>query len=373
MPWEGSDLWLATLDADGRPRGTRHVAGGEGESIFQPAWSPAGELHFVSDRSGWWNLYRERAGRIVPLLPDGGRVRRAAMGVRHDDLRLRRRRRDRLPLRAGRPLAPRADRRRRRASRRSPRPTARCATCTSGTASPPASPLPSARARRWCASISRSRTLLGAAPGERRASTTRPTSRSPSRSSSRPRAGAPRTPSSMRRATAGFVGPSRRTRPPLLVISHGGPTGATSAALEPKLQYWTSAASPWSTSTTAAARATAAPTASGSTAPGASSTSTTSSTRRATWSRAATSTRSAWRSAARAPAATRRWPRSTFRDVFQAGASHYGISDLEALARDTHKFESRYLDRLIGPYPRPGDLYRERSPIQLRRAALERR
>src|SRR5205807_6651339 len=53
----------------------------------------------------------------------------------------------------------------------------------------------------------------------------------------------------------------------------------------------------------------------------------------------------------------------TFRDVFKAGASHYGISDLETLAKDTHKFESRYLDGLIGPYPEHRDLYIARSPI----------
>jgi dipeptidyl aminopeptidase/acylaminoacyl peptidase len=53
----------------------------------------------------------------------------------------------------------------------------------------------------------------------------------------------------------------------------------------------------------------------------------------------------------------------TFRNVFRAGASYYGVSDLEALARDTHKFEARYLDSLIGPYPDRRDLYVERSPI----------
>jgi dipeptidyl aminopeptidase/acylaminoacyl peptidase len=52
-----------------------------------------------------------------------------------------------------------------------------------------------------------------------------------------------------------------------------------------------------------------------------------------------------------------------FRDVFRAGASYFGVGDLEALARDTHKFESRYCDRLVGPYPERRDLYLERSPL----------
>jgi dipeptidyl aminopeptidase/acylaminoacyl peptidase len=55
----------------------------------------------------------------------------------------------------------------------------------------------------------------------------------------------------------------------------------------------------------------------------------------------------------------------TFRDDFSAGASYFGIGDLETMARDTHKFESRYLDGLIAPYPEHADLYRDRSPIHV--------
>jgi dipeptidyl aminopeptidase/acylaminoacyl peptidase len=57
MPWDGTDLEVIEIGAgDAAPR---HVAGGPAESIFQPSWSPDGRLHFVSDRTGWWNLYRE--------------------------------------------------------------------------------------------------------------------------------------------------------------------------------------------------------------------------------------------------------------------------------------------------------------------------
>ena len=73
--------------------------------------------------------------------------------------------------------------------------------------------------------------------------------------------------------------------------------------------------------------------------------------------------RTGLRSAAAAPAATPRCARSPSTTCFRAGASWYGIGDLEALLRDTHKFESRYLDRLVGPWPEAAAIYRARSPI----------
>ena len=58
MPWDGTELWLAESGRRWRPANARRIAGGPDESIFQPEWSPDGVLHFVSDRTGWWNLYR---------------------------------------------------------------------------------------------------------------------------------------------------------------------------------------------------------------------------------------------------------------------------------------------------------------------------
>jgi hypothetical protein len=66
MPWDGSELWLGRLDDRGTVFDAQRIAGGIDESIFQPEWSPDGVLHFVSDRSGWWNLYRWR-GVAEPL------------------------------------------------------------------------------------------------------------------------------------------------------------------------------------------------------------------------------------------------------------------------------------------------------------------
>ncbi|HEY89121.1 MAG TPA: S9 family peptidase, partial [Thermoflexia bacterium] len=69
MPWDATALWVARVLVDGRLDAPRLIAGGADESIYQPAWSPDGVLHFISDRTGWWNLYRWREGRVEPLLP----------------------------------------------------------------------------------------------------------------------------------------------------------------------------------------------------------------------------------------------------------------------------------------------------------------
>ncbi|MBK6799821.1 MAG: S9 family peptidase [Acidobacteria bacterium] len=67
MPWDGSDLWVAEIDVAGDLKNIEHIAGGERESIFQPEWSPEGILYFVSDRNNWWNIYRRRDGRVEPV------------------------------------------------------------------------------------------------------------------------------------------------------------------------------------------------------------------------------------------------------------------------------------------------------------------
>ncbi|MCA9070595.1 MAG: PD40 domain-containing protein, partial [Planctomycetaceae bacterium] len=79
MPWDGTELWVAELRNDGTLEKFRKVAGGESESIFQPEWSPDGELYFISDRSGWWNLYRcdiDKSQNAFPVCP-----REAEFGV----------------------------------------------------------------------------------------------------------------------------------------------------------------------------------------------------------------------------------------------------------------------------------------------------
>ena len=70
MPWVATEAWVGEITDDGMLRDARRVAGGADEALFQPEWSPDGDLYLVSDRGkGWWNLYRERAGSLEPMAP----------------------------------------------------------------------------------------------------------------------------------------------------------------------------------------------------------------------------------------------------------------------------------------------------------------
>ena len=69
MPWDGCELWLADVDDAGALHGARRIAGCRNEAVQQPLWSPDGRLHFVSDRSGWWNLYRWQGDTALALCP----------------------------------------------------------------------------------------------------------------------------------------------------------------------------------------------------------------------------------------------------------------------------------------------------------------
>ena len=102
MPWGGTELWTGEIDATGRIGECRKVAGGREESIFQPAWSPDGVLHFVSDRSGWWNLYRWHAGRAEPLCEMEAEFGMPQWGLGHEHLWIRGPRPRRLRLHATR-------------------------------------------------------------------------------------------------------------------------------------------------------------------------------------------------------------------------------------------------------------------------------
>ena len=67
MPWDHTELWTADISEGGTPGHATRVAGQPSESIFQPEWSPDSVLYFVSDRTGWWNLYRRRDGHIEAM------------------------------------------------------------------------------------------------------------------------------------------------------------------------------------------------------------------------------------------------------------------------------------------------------------------
>ena len=364
MPWDGSELWVGDLASDGSISNARRVAGGERESIFQPEWSPAGELHFVSDRTGWWNLYREHDDNVEALAPMAGEFGtpqwifgmstyafladgRIACIVSQDGI-------DRLAyVQPGEPtqlqsadLPYTAYTRRLRASGNTLVFIA-------------ASPTEAAAVIRLDTSSGERETLRRSLDQD-----IDPKYISPPRSISFPTESGKAVGHALYYppANADFVGPAGQL-PPLIVESHGGPTAMTQAQLNLDIQYWTSRGfgvvdvnyggssgfgrayrerlnGRWGIVDTEdcinAARYLAE-------------------------QGEVDGERLAIRGGSAGGYTT--LCALVFHDDFAAGASYYGVADCEALATDTHKFESRYLDGLIGPYPEAREVYRARSPI----------
>ncbi|MBW2244889.1 MAG: S9 family peptidase [Deltaproteobacteria bacterium] len=362
MPWDGTDLLVLGFGPEG-PRGApRRVAGGPDESIFQPRFSPAGVLTWISDRSGWWNLEQLREGGAIPVCAEAAEFGRPlwVFGLSSYDFESE----DRL-------LCIRSGERGDELVRLD---------LSNGNASVLATPfneLEGLRVER------RNAVFLGASPTrpmtvcrldldtgqiEEIASAFETTGYDPALWSV---AQPVRYASTDGREAHAFLyrpthpetsGPAGEA-PPLLVKSHGGPTAATGPALRLGIQYWTSRGFAVMDVNYA-----------GSTGYGRAYRN----ALRGAWGvadvddcceAAAFAVREGASDAARlaitggSAGGYTTLCALTFRDVFGAGASHYGIGDLEALVRDTHKFEARYLDRLVGPYPEARERYRERSPI----------
>ena len=369
MPWNGTTLYLAELDAQGRVIEPRIIAGGVAESVFQPEWSPDGHsIVFVSDRSNWWNLYRfdlstrttepltpmdaefgvpqwnlgaatyayAGAGRIVCAYSKAGIGHLAVLDLTRNTLR---------PLEL--PFAEfgsvRAD-----------------GQCVVFRAAAPDQP--------------NSIVKLNLDSGEQR------TLRKSTRLLDQPdlqiadyltKVVPVEFPTENRKTAFGLFYPpynpdytaDPNEKPPLLVKCHGGPTSSASSALNLGIQYWTSRGI-----------AVLDVNYGGSTGFG----------RdyrerlHLNWGivdvedcvngakylaqQGLVDERRAVISGGSAGGYTT-LAALVFRDFFQGGASYYGVSDIAVLARDTHKFESRYLDWLIGPYPQEEVRYRERSPL----------
>ncbi len=363
MPWDGTELFVCDLDAEGLPENVERVAGGLDESIFQPEWSPDGTLHFVSDRTGWWNLYRLGPGSVEPLSEKEVEfgVPQWAFGMSTYAF-----------VSAGQLVCSYTER---GASHLALLDT------DTGELEPVETPY-SSIAHVHAGEAAGDVVFLGGSPSEPTcvvrldpSSGHREVLRRASDLEINPAYISVPEPVEFptekgRTAYAFFYAPENRDYaapedelPPLLVMSHGGPTAATSTVLDLEVQYWTSRGI-----------AVLDVNYGGSAGYGRE-------YRRrldGEWGVVDVEdcANGALYLARRGLVDGERLMITggsaggyttlcalTFTDTFAAGASHFGVSDLEALAKETHKFESRYLERLIGPYPRRAGLYRERSPI----------
>ena len=362
MPWDGTELWLADLDEAGTSLSNlTKIAGGSDESIFQPEWSPNGELYFVSDRTNWWNLYRWRDGAVQPVYP--------------------------MEAEFGRPQwvfgmstygFERADNIICTYTQNGIWYLARLNT-EQGTLTPIDTPYSSLSdlqvSNGFAYLIGGSATRPNAVVRlNLQTNETQILRQSTDLTVDTAYLSVPESiefPTENRlTAHAIYYPPKNRDfeapegeMPPLLVISHGGPTSAAQTTLNLGTQYWTSRGF-----------AVLDVNYGGSTGYGRSYRQRLNGqwgivdvqdclngAKHLVRQGLADGDRLAIRGGSAGGYTT--LCALTFYDTFSAGASYFGVSDLEALALETHKFESRYLDSMIGPYPEAKSQYKERSPI----------
>ncbi len=368
MPWDSTELLVADLSADGRSIGEPTVvAGGPGESVIQPLWRADGVLHFISDRTDWWNVYRRDAGGSVVAVTEleaevgtpawvFGMTRYGFLGDGRTVIAYASDGLDRLAIVDDDGAVVDVD--------------------------TPYSELASLATRDGRvafvgAGFTQEAVVVEIAfgddgPGE--AKILRP-SRELGLDDSWFSVATPVSfasgPNGERTAHALYYPPTNPEvrgpegeAPPLLVMIHGGPTGMARGRLDLAKQYWTSRGfalvdvnyggstgygrpyrellkDNWGVvdveDCIAAAR-----------------------------HLADQGLADPHRLCIRGGSAGGFTVLAAMvqSDVFAAGACSYGVADLTALAEETHKFESRYLDGLIGPYPEAKAIYDERSPIQ---------
>lgn len=365
MPWDGCELWKADIAEDGTLTRLRHVAGDARGSIFQPRWAENGDLVFVSDRSGWWNLYRARPGidEITPLCPMEAEfgLPQWSFGMSTWDF--------------------------------APDGSITCAWTNQGEWHIGHVPAEGGELDAFPSSFTTISDVhvqpatnevlfIGSSPSEPpqiisldlESASIHEIRKSmdialPGAAISEPEAISWPTPDG---ATAhGFFYPPTSESanapddesPPLIVKSHGGPTGMSTPDFDLSIQFWTSRGfavldvnyggstgygrayrerllGKWGIVDVEDCIAGATFLAGSGKVDGA---------------RMAINGGSAGGYTTLAALA--------FHNAFRSGVSSYGIGDLEAMATDTHKFESRYLDSLVGAYPEQKDIYKKRSPI----------
>jgi dipeptidyl aminopeptidase/acylaminoacyl peptidase len=361
MPWDGTELWVADVAPDGTLSNQQQVAGGLKESIYDPQWSPDGRVYFVSDRTGWWNLYRlhdgqyealhemeaefgrpqwafgsstysfESPGRILCVYVQAGVSHLATLDTRTLDFQG-------IDTRFSEIVGPKAR-------------EGQAYFVGAGPTEP------------W--SIVRFDLATGDAEVLRRSNDFEidPGYLSLPQSIEFPTEGGLTAHGIFYPPKNKDYRPREGEKPPLLVMIHGGPTSATSTELDPSIQFWTSRGiavldvnyggstgygrpyrerlnGQWGVvdvddcvngAKYLAARG------------------------------LVDSDRMAIRGGSAGGYTT--LLALTQRDAFKAGASYYGVSDLTVFVADTHKFESRYLDSLVGPYPESDEIYKQRSAL----------